>query len=67
MMKDWERIYIAGHLHQAEIVKAVLEDYSIEASIIDKRDSSYLFGDAEVYVQQKDVAEARRIITEHHL
>ena len=40
MMKDWERIYIAGHLHQAEIVKAVLEDYSIEASIIDKRVSS---------------------------
>jgi type III secretory pathway lipoprotein EscJ len=66
-MKDWEKIYIAGQLHQAEIVKAVLEDHEIEASIIDKRDSSYLFGDAEVYVQQKDVAEARRIITENQL
>ncbi|MEY4594826.1 MAG: hypothetical protein RIQ47_1236 [Bacteroidota bacterium] len=66
-MKDWEKIYIAGQLHQAEIVKAVLEDHEIEASIIDKRDSSYLFGDVEVYVQQKDVAEARRIITENQL
>jgi hypothetical protein len=66
-MKDWEKIYIAGQLHQAEIVVAVLEDHEIEASIVDKRDSSYLFGDVEVYVQQKDVAEARRIITENQL
>lgn len=66
-MDNWEKVYITGQLHQAEIVKAVLEDHDIEASIIDKRDSSYLFGDAEVYVQQKDVAEARRLITENQL
>lgn len=66
-MDNWEKVYITGQLHQAEIVKAVLEDHDIEASIIDKRDSSYLFGDAEVYVQQKDAAEARRIITENQL
>ena len=66
-MKDWERIYIAAHIHQAEIVIAVLADNDIEAHLIDKRDSSYLFGNVEVYVRPEAVQKARTIITEHQL
>jgi hypothetical protein len=66
-MKDWEKIYIAAQVHRAEIVKAVLEDHEIEAHLIDKRDSSYLFGDVEVYVRPADVEAARKLITENEL
>lgn len=66
-MHDLEKIYIAGQIHLAEIVIAVLADHGILAHLIDKRDSSYLFGDVEVYVKPEDVAEARKIITENAL
>ena len=66
-MKDWSKIYITDQFHRAEIVIAVLEDYDIEASMIDKRDSSYLFGDIEVFVQEKDIEQAKKIILENEL
>lgn len=66
-MKDWVKIYLAGQIHQAEIVVAVLADHDIEAYLIDKKDSSYLFGDVEVYVKPPDAAKAREIITENGL
>jgi len=66
-MKDWEKIYITGQPHRAEIVLAVLEDHGIEAHLIDKRDSSYLFGDVEVYVRPADVEKSRQLITENEL
>ena len=66
-MKDWSKIYITDQFHRAEIVIAVLEDHDIEASMIDKRDSSYLFGDIEVFVQEKDIEQAKKIILENEL
>ncbi|MFM2134810.1 MAG: hypothetical protein RL021_210 [Bacteroidota bacterium] len=66
-MSDWEKIYITGQQHQAEIVLAVLEDHGIEAYLIDKRDSSYLFGDIEIYVRPADIEKARTLITDNQL
>ena len=66
-MTDWVKIYLAGQPHQAEIVLAVLEDHNIEAQVIDKRDSSYLFGNVEIYVDQRNAEEARRIIAKNEL
>ena len=66
-MKDWSKIYITDQFRRAEIVIAVLEDHDIEASMIDKRDSSYLFGDIEVFVQEKDIEQAKKIILENEL
>lgn len=66
-MKDWEKVYMTGQQHQAEIVLAVLEDHGIEAYLIDKRDSSYLFGDIEIYVRPTDREESRKLITENKL
>jgi transposase InsO family protein len=66
-MSDWSKVYITNQFHRAEIVIAVLEDHGIEASMIDKRDSSYLFGDIEVFVQEKDIEAARALITDNDL
>ncbi|MFM7217465.1 MAG: putative signal transducing protein [Bacteroidota bacterium] len=65
--KDWVRAYITNQPHRAEIVVAVLEDHDIEAHMIDKRDSSYLFGDIEVFVHPKDLEASSRLINENEL
>lgn len=66
-MSDWSKVYITNQFHRAEIVIAVLEDHDIAASMIDKRDSSYLFGDIEVFVHDKDIEKAKALITENEL
>jgi hypothetical protein len=64
---DWKRTYITNQPHRAEIVMAVLEDHGIEAHMVDKRDSSYLFGDIEIFVLDKDLESSTRLITENEL
>lgn len=61
-MNDWTSIYITGNPHHAEMMKQVLEDNGIIAVIINKKDSSYLFGDIEVYVNDGDAELAKHYI-----
>lgn len=48
----------------AELKKAVLESFGIQAIIINKSDSSYHFGDLELYVNRDDVMRAKKILDE---
>ncbi len=50
MDDNWTVAYSTSKPWQAEIAKQILEDNGIAAVIINKQDSSYLFGEAEVYV-----------------
>ncbi|MDN4166077.1 DUF2007 domain-containing protein [Cytophagales bacterium LB-30] len=61
-MKNWKKVFEAPILHRAEIVKAVLEDHDMFPVIIDKKDSSYLFGHYEVMVEADHVLRAIKII-----
>ncbi len=62
MEKDWALIFSTAKLYIAEMVKNVLEDNDIQAVIINKQDSFYLFGDIEVYVKPDDVIRAKFLI-----
>jgi hypothetical protein len=63
MEKDWVVIYTTDKPYQAEIAKKVLEGGGIESVVIDKKDSSYTtFGEAELYVNQKDEAKAIELV-----
>jgi len=64
MGKDWALAYVTGQLYQAEMVKDILEDNSIEAVLLNKQDSFYLFGDIEIYVRPEDVIRAKFLIKE---
>lgn len=55
-------VYTCNKTHIVEMLKQFLADNSISAFTIDKRDSSYLFGDIEVYVNQDDVIKAKNLI-----
>ena len=61
-MQDWVKVYESGNHYQAEIIKSLLEAEEMEAVIINKQDSSYFFGEVEVYVQNNNVIKAKMII-----
>lgn len=67
MEKDWVNIYSSTLVNDIEIVKAVLADNDIHAIDINKKDSFYLFGEIEVYVNQNDVLKAKQIIIKNKL
>lgn len=63
MNKDWIKIYSTGIDYKAEILKGLLLEHDIEAVILNKKDSSYGFGELELYVSSDDVIKANHIIT----
>jgi len=64
MNEDLVRVYIAGQDYKALLVKQMLADNDIESFILNKKDSSYSFGDIEVYVNRDEVIRAKRLISE---
>ena len=63
MNKDWIKIYSTGVNYKAELLKGLLFENIIEAVILNKKDSSYGFGELELYVSSDDVIKAKHIIT----
>lgn len=60
---DWHKVFSTDKIHQAEIVKAVLDDHGMNPVLINKKDSSYHnFGDIEVHVTTEFSFKARQII-----
>ena len=67
MDAHWQQVYITDKIHRAEIVRSILDDNQIASVIVDKRDSSYLVGDIELYVRPEDVILSKLIIEQHSL
>lgn len=62
MEKKWTKIYASGKMYQVELLRGLLEENNIEAYIMNKQDSAYLFGELELYVLADDVMKAMHII-----
>ncbi|MCB0805317.1 MAG: DUF2007 domain-containing protein [Bacteroidales bacterium] len=63
MDQNWVKIYTTGVPYKVELLKGLLQENEIEAVIINKKDSAYLFGELELYVRVDQVVKARHIIT----
>jgi hypothetical protein len=63
-MKDWVKIQTFDRIHQAELRKDILEKNEIPSVIINEKDSLFLIGEIELYVQSFDEAKARELIDE---
>ncbi len=62
-MKDWVNVFKTGNIIDAELIKSVLLGHGIEAIIVNKIDSSYLFfGEATVFCPPEEAEEAKNII-----
>lgn len=62
MENNWIQIYSVEKMYQAELLREKLEEEGIVCDIINKRDSSFQFGDIEVFVNAKDEEKAREIV-----
>ncbi len=59
-----ELIYSTNVEYLAELLKQVLNNNNIEAFIFNNKDSSYHFGEIEVYVNNKDKEAAKKLVEE---
>ena len=58
-MNGWGVVYSDGFPPAVELRRAVLEQHEIPAVVLNKRDSSYLFGFVELLVQDEDFDRAK--------
>lgn len=61
-MDGWTVIYSDSFPPAVELRRVILEEHHIPAVMLNKRDSSYLFGFVELRVQAKDVSRALAIL-----
>ncbi len=64
MEKNWVKLFITADPLQAEITKQMLDEHGVSAVIMNKQDSSYRFGQVELYVHESEEALARGLIAE---
>lgn len=62
MNKDWRLVFSTDKSYEAEMIRAFLESAGLEPVVMNKRDSSFLFGDIDVYVSPEQEEQALSII-----
>ncbi len=67
MQGNWVKIYTSNQFYKSEMVKQILMDNDIEAVIMNKKDTSYTFGEVEVHIHQSDFNNALEIIIQSDL
>ena len=63
MEGNWVKVHVVSMEYEAAIVKGLLEENDIDCVIVNKKDSSYLLGDIEVFVEMENALLAKQIIT----
>ena len=64
MFDNWIVIYSTAQLYEAEMVRSFMAENEIECVIMNKKDSTYGFGDIEVYVPTAEAFKAKQLILE---
>jgi len=62
MNDNWVKIFSSTEHYKVEIYKGLLDENDIKSIIINKQDSSYHFGELELYVNVADAFRAKQII-----
>ena len=61
-MEGWTCIYTTTFIHEAELIRWMLEENMIKAFVVNKQDSAYLIGDIEIHVPNANAFEAIQLI-----
>jgi hypothetical protein len=62
-VKGWTLVYTDNHGPRISITKQLLEAQGMDVILINKQDSSYLFGVQELYVTNENALKAIHVIT----
>lgn len=63
MDDKWTMIYSSPDVIKVEMMKGLLATENIESVVINKKDSAYLIGEAELFVQIENAFQANQIIS----
>jgi len=63
-LSNWQTVYTTSNPHRAEIVKDILINAELPATVVNLKDSSYQLGRLEVRVSPDTVLTAIKIIRE---
>lgn len=66
-MEQWQKVFSSTDFFQAELLKQLLVANDIEAVLLNKKDSSYQFGEAQVLVAESDRERAEALILQNNL
>jgi len=66
MEKGWIKIQTYTDAIQGEIIKQMLEENGIPAVLLNKQDSSFMFGRIDLFVNEANLQEANRLIQENY-
>ncbi|MFM6975840.1 MAG: putative signal transducing protein [Sphingobacteriaceae bacterium] len=67
MAANWIKVYTTSDFFKAELVKQVLIENEMEAILMNKKDSSYQFGEIQILVPELQFAQAIELITQNNL
>ncbi|MCD6366240.1 MAG: DUF2007 domain-containing protein [Bacteroidales bacterium] len=59
---DFVKVYAINKLYLIEMLKAYLADHQVESFILNQQDSSYHFGDIELYVRKENEEKSEKLI-----
>lgn len=62
-MKGWVKVHTGNQLPYVSMVKHLLESNDIAVIQLNKQDSSYLFGEIELYVRSEDVVKTNFLLS----
>jgi hypothetical protein len=65
--EDFRLLFASNRPLEIEAASAALQDEDIHSFQINKRDTSYIFGEIELYVLQSDLDKAKSILQAHDL
>ena len=66
-MEGWIKVYSSDNQVQVEIAKSILLENNIDSIDVSKKDSSYVFGEIELYVQENNAIISRLVLTQNNL
>lgn len=64
MENNWIKVFTTTDFFRAELVKQLLLEHDIPAVVLNKQDSSYRFGQVEVWAHKEDQITASVLIEE---
>jgi len=61
-MDNWQKIYATRQPAEASIIQGMLEENSIPVQVMNKQDSSFNFGEIELYVPAHLSETAKKLV-----
>ncbi|MCD4683565.1 MAG: DUF2007 domain-containing protein [Bacteroidales bacterium] len=67
MEDNLKEVFSAGKMYKIKIMQELLEESNIKSFVLNQKGSSFLVGEIQLYVDEKDETKALSIIKDHEM